>query len=92
MDLFGSTRTLSLGGKKYGFVIFDDYTRYAWVYFLAHKYFVKEFKMKKAFVFSSIRSNYRTEFENVEFRSFCEKNGVFHNFSSLRSPQQNGVL
>ena len=25
MDLFGPTRTLSLGGKKYVFVIVDDY-------------------------------------------------------------------
>ena len=28
IDLFGPTRTMSLGGKQYGFVIFDDYTRY----------------------------------------------------------------
>ena len=58
MDLFGPTRTLSLGGKKYDFVIVDDYSRYTWVYFFliimslsrSFKYFVKEFKMKKAFV------------------------------------------
>jgi len=37
MDLFGLSRTLSLGGKKYGLVIVDDYTRLTWVYFLAHK-------------------------------------------------------
>ena len=38
MDLFGPTRALSLGGKKYGFVIVDDYSRYTWVYFLAHEH------------------------------------------------------
>ena len=37
MDLFGPIRTTSLGGKKYGFVIVDDYSRYIWVMFLAHK-------------------------------------------------------
>ena len=28
MDLFGPTRTTSLGGKKYGLVIIDDFTRF----------------------------------------------------------------
>ena len=59
MDLFGPTIILSLGGKKYDFVIVDDYSRYTWVYFLLKsmslskylKYYVKKFKMKKAFVF-----------------------------------------
>jgi len=37
LNLFGPTRMLSLGGKKYGFVILDDYSRDTWVYFLAHK-------------------------------------------------------
>jgi len=37
MNLFGPARTLSLGGKKYGLVIIDDYSIYIWVYFLAHK-------------------------------------------------------
>ena len=37
MDLFGSTRTTSLGGKRYEFVIVDDYSRFTRVIFLAHK-------------------------------------------------------
>ena len=37
INLFEPTRMLSLGGKKYGFVIVDDCSRYTWVYFLAHK-------------------------------------------------------
>ena len=28
IDLFGPTRTTSLGGKKYGLVIVDDYSRF----------------------------------------------------------------
>ena len=28
MDLFGPTRTTSLGGKKYGLVIIDDYSKF----------------------------------------------------------------
>jgi hypothetical protein len=37
MDLFGPIRTASLSGKLYAFVIIDDYSRYTWVLFLAHK-------------------------------------------------------
>ena len=37
MDLFGPTRTSSLGGKKYGLVIVNDFSRFTWVMFLAHK-------------------------------------------------------
>ena len=35
VDLFGPIRTMSLGGKQYGFAIVDDYTRYIWVLFLS---------------------------------------------------------
>ena len=37
MNLFGPTRTTSLGEKKYGLMIIDEYSRYTWVMFLAHK-------------------------------------------------------
>ena len=48
--------------------------------------------MKRFLHFFSIRSDHGNEFENAEFRSFCEKNGIFHNFSSTRTPRQNGVV
>ena len=37
VDLFGPMDVLSMGGKSYGFVIVDDYSRFTWVYFLAYK-------------------------------------------------------
>ena len=37
MDLFGPTRTLSFGGKRYSVVIVDDFSRYIWVAFFTHK-------------------------------------------------------
>ena len=59
MDLFGPTRVASLGGMHYAYILVDDYSRYTWVCFLAHKNnafkafesFQKEFKKKKVFVF-----------------------------------------
>ena len=37
MDLFGPTIVASLGGTHYVLVLVDDYSRFTWVYFLAHK-------------------------------------------------------
>jgi transposase InsO family protein len=37
MDLVGPARVCSTSGKWYVLVIVDDYSRYAWVFFLANK-------------------------------------------------------
>ena len=37
MDLVGPTRVRSVGGKWYVLVVVDDYSRYAWVFFLESK-------------------------------------------------------
>ncbi|RDY08494.1 hypothetical protein CR513_07265, partial [Mucuna pruriens] len=55
------------------------------------KYSIKEFKMKKRHCISTLKINGK-EFENVEFRIFCEKNDIFQNFSSLKTPWQNGIV
>jgi len=46
----------------------------------------KELKILK------VRSDHGGEFENEPFEIFCEKHGVIHEFSSPRTPQQNGVV
>ena len=48
MDLCGPSRTLSLGGKRYCFVIVDDFSRFTWVLLLAHK--DEAFKMFVPFI------------------------------------------
>ena len=100
MDLFEPSRTTSLGGKSYSFVIVDDFSRYTWVLFLAHKNNVfhefsklcRKIQNEKGFTISCIRSDHGREFENVEFESFCDEQGIEHTFSALRTPQQNGVV
>ena len=37
MDLVGPTRVRSVDGKWYVLVVVDDYSRYAWVFFLEDK-------------------------------------------------------
>lgn len=34
---FGPMSTVSLGEKKYGFVVTDDFSRYTYVFYLTHK-------------------------------------------------------
>ncbi|XP_060170564.1 uncharacterized protein LOC132601497 [Lycium barbarum] len=100
MDLVGPTRTSSIGGKRYAFVIIDDFSRFTWVIFLAHKddtlknfkFFCEKIQREKGYYITSIRSDHGGEFENNAFEEFCNDQGYTHNFSSPRSPQQNSVV
>ncbi|KAL3520040.1 hypothetical protein ACH5RR_018189 [Cinchona calisaya] len=100
MDLFGPTQHASIGGSKYAFVIIDDYSRYTWVLFLAHKNeafknFVKLFSKIQNLLNLKIirlRSNNGAEFKFGSFFKFCDHNGISHEFSVVRVPQQNGVV
>ena len=89
-----------MGGKSYGFVIIDDYSRFTWVYFLAHKdealhTFIRHYKKvqnEKGLTLISVRSDHDGEFENHDFEMFCNEHGYDHNFSAPRTLQQNGVV
>ena len=93
IDLFGPTRTTSLGGKSYGFVIVDDFSRYIWgTLFIFKEWsigFVHSFlqivQNEKGYSISSIRSDHGKEFENFGFNEFCGENGISHNFSAPRT-------
>ena len=37
MDLFGPSRTMTLGGNLYALVIVNDFSRYTWTLFLVAK-------------------------------------------------------
>ena len=56
------------------------------------KFFSKRVQNKIGFCITSIRSDHGGEFENHAFENFCNENDISHNFSSLRTPQQNGVV
>ncbi|CAJ2654631.1 unnamed protein product [Trifolium pratense] len=100
IDLFGPVNTASINGKKYGLVIVDDYSRWTWVKFLRTKneaydefsIFCKQIQNEKGYTILKVRSDHGGEFENEPFENFCEKHGILHEFSSPRTPQQNGVV
>ena len=88
MNLFGPILTVSLGGKYYGYVIMDDYFRYTWVHFLRSKNeafqnivkFSKTVQKEKNAEIGKVHSDHGKEFENSEFKSFCEDHEITHQF------------
>ncbi|GJU75791.1 retrovirus-related pol polyprotein from transposon TNT 1-94 [Tanacetum coccineum] len=101
MDLFGPSAVRSYGGNRYTLVIVDDYSRYTWTRFLKDKteafdqfeIFSKKIQNQLGCIIVSIRTKHCREFDNeVQFREFCNANGITHNFSAPRTPQSNGVV
>nr|XP_016498126.1 PREDICTED: uncharacterized protein LOC107816892 [Nicotiana tabacum] len=93
MDLCSPMRVPSRGGKKYIFVIVDDYSRFTWTLFLRTKdetfkifvAFVKKIQVKMEPKVACIRSDHGIEFDNAKFDEFCSENGITHNFSTPRT-------
>ena len=51
-----------------------------------------KYSLKKEMNILKVRSDHGGEFENEPFETFCEKLEIIHEFSSPRTPQQNGVV
>ncbi|CAM8925746.1 unnamed protein product [Rhodiola kirilowii] len=100
MDLCGPMRVQSRQGNRYVYVLVDDFSRYTWVIFIrskdevldCFKTWVKLAERKFSLKVKSIRSDHGTKFENGMFTAFCTDQGIDHNFSAPRTPQQNGVV
>ncbi|GJR19086.1 putative reverse transcriptase domain-containing protein [Tanacetum coccineum] len=101
MDLFGLSVVRSDGGNRYTLVIVDDYSRYTWTRFLKDKtkasdqfkILSKKIQNQIECIIVSIRTDHGREFDNeVQFREFCNSNGITHNFSASRTPQSNSVV
>jgi len=100
MDLFGPSRTRSLGGNYYALVFVDDYSCFTWTFFISSKSetfqvfrkFAKVVQNEKDLKIKSIRSDHGGEFQNESFEKFYEHHGISHNFPAPRTPQQNGVV
>jgi transposase InsO family protein len=88
-----------LKAYKVNIILFiDDYTRMTWVSFLKEKSKSFEVKVFKVHVKNEtnlkikfLRSDNGGEFTSNKFNKFCETHGIKRDFSSPRTPQQNGV-
>ncbi|GJZ77336.1 retrovirus-related pol polyprotein from transposon TNT 1-94 [Tanacetum coccineum] len=100
MDLCGPMRVASINGKKYILVIVDDYSRYTWTLFLRSKdetpEVLKDFltmiqRNLQALVIS-VRTDRGTKFLNKTLNAFFKQEGIEHQTSTPRTPEQNGVV
>ena len=98
-DVWGPTKTASLGGKHYFVTFVDDFSRRVWVYTLKSKDEVFEtFLVWKKMVENQtgrkikvLQSDNGTEYRNDQFSIFCKKEGISRHFTVRDTPQQNGV-
>ncbi|GJS80894.1 retrovirus-related pol polyprotein from transposon TNT 1-94 [Tanacetum coccineum] len=100
MDLCGPMRVASVNGKKYILVIVDNFSRFTWVYFLRSKdetpeiikKFIAQAQLNYKAKVCKIRTDNGTEFKNATLKAHYEKLGIMQQFSTTRTPQQNGVV
>lgn len=85
-------RVRNIWGKRYIYVIVDDYFRVTWIFICSCKrndfdvffIFVKKIEKKQGNYLVSIKSDYGTKFENDRFSEFCSTHEIDHNFSPPR--------
>nr|GEX69307.1 hypothetical protein [Tanacetum cinerariifolium] len=99
-NLCGPMRVASINGKKYILVIVDDYSRYTWTLFLRSKdetlEVLKEFLMMiqrnlQAPVIT-FRTDRGTKSLNKTLNAFFKEEGIEHQTSTARTPEQNGIV
>ncbi|GJW61944.1 integrase, catalytic region, zinc finger, CCHC-type containing protein [Tanacetum coccineum] len=98
--LCGPMRVASINENKYILVIVDDYSRFTWVYFLHSqdetpeilKKFIAQVQLNYDAKIHMIRTNNGTEFKIATLKDHYEKLGIMQQFSTARTPQQNGVV
>ena len=52
----------------------------------------KKLQVEKDTVIARIRSDHGKEFVNAKLATFCNDQGTYQKFSSLKTPQQNGIV
>nr|GEY07553.1 retrovirus-related Pol polyprotein from transposon TNT 1-94 [Tanacetum cinerariifolium] len=100
MDLCGPMRVASINGKRYVLVIVDDYSRYTWTHFLRTKDetpevlidFLRLVQIGLQAQVRIVRTNKGTEFLNQTLHAYFVAEGILHQTSVARTPEQNGVV
>nr|GEZ99920.1 ribonuclease H-like domain, reverse transcriptase, RNA-dependent DNA polymerase [Tanacetum cinerariifolium] len=99
-DLCGPITPPTPSGKRYIFLLVDDYSRYMWAYFLSTKNQAFDtFKEFKKTIENELRTTlkmFRTdrggEFNSSEFIQYFKENGIARQLTAPYSPQQNRVV
>ena len=86
MDLVGPSRTMIPSKKLYVPVVVDDFSRFIWVIFLAHKSeavfsftkLCRRLQNDKGFDISNIKTDHGRELENESVAKFYDEYGIGH--------------
>nr|GEU72733.1 hypothetical protein [Tanacetum cinerariifolium] len=97
MDLCGPMRVTIINGKKYVLVIIDDYSRYTWTHFLRYKdetpkVIIDFLRLVQRGLHAQVRTDKGTEFLNKTLHAYFTAEGINHQTSVARTPEQNGVV
>jgi len=98
-DVWGPSKTASMGGKHYYVTFVDDYSRRVWVYalkkkdevlgcFLNWKNMVETQTGRRI---KRLRTDNGGEYRNDPFDKVCQDEGIVRHFTVRDTPQQNGV-
>lgn len=98
-DVCGKMSTQSLSGSEYFLTFIDDKTRYTWVYILKRKDQVfEQFLEWKALAekrtgqeLKAFRTDNGGEFTSTRFEDYLRKEGIRHELTVPKNPEQNGV-
>ncbi|GJV34925.1 retrovirus-related pol polyprotein from transposon TNT 1-94 [Tanacetum coccineum] len=90
----------NINGKKYVLVIVDDYSRYTWTHFLRSKDetpavlidFLTLVQRGLHAQVRTVRTDKGMEFMNKTLHAYFAKEGIRHETSTARTPEQNGVF
>ncbi|GJR72419.1 retrovirus-related pol polyprotein from transposon TNT 1-94 [Tanacetum coccineum] len=93
-------RLESNNGKKYVLVIVDDYSRYTWTHFLRSKDetpgvlidFLTLVQRGLLAQVTTVQTDKGTEFLNKTLHAYFAKEGIRHETSTARTPEQNSVV
>ncbi|KAH9650170.1 Integrase catalytic domain-containing protein [Citrus sinensis] len=98
-DVWGPTKTASIGGSHYFVTFVDDFSRRVWVYTMRAKDEVLEIfvKWKKLVETQTgrkikvLRSDNGGEYTSDPFLQVCQNEGIKRHFTVRHTPQQNSV-
>nr|GEX93887.1 retrovirus-related Pol polyprotein from transposon TNT 1-94 [Tanacetum cinerariifolium] len=99
MNLCGPMRVKSINKKRYVLIVVDDYSQCTWVFFLHSKdkaseviiSFLKKTQVNLQLQVQRVQTDNGTEFKNKTLAKFFDEVGISQQFSTARTPQQNGV-
>ena len=101
VDVGGKKHVTSMGGNKCPMIIRDDFSRYAWLYFISHESGAAEdFKQYLADLRVEgipsevvvVRSDNSGEFKQGNFGQLCRERNIKQEFTTADSREYNGIV